>query len=161
MAFLKWPVKYPPGNGYISHHGKFGKSSTQKCLRMGYVSSQQGIFEKTLLNSEMTCERSLKRHMNSGMIWNIYLQKTHMNSAMTCEISRKKNEHELWKEVRCVHHVSVPRGDDTHVQRNNDSPQINFQPSIFPPFVSSPFFSFVLFSETEGHKKIMDHFTNL
>ena len=75
-----------------------------------------------------------------------------MNSAMTCEISSKKNKHELWKELRCVHHVSVPRGDDTHVQQNNNSPQINFQPSIFPPFVSSPFFLSFCFQKLKATK---------
>jgi len=34
---------YPPGNGYISHLGKFGKSSTQNAIFGGYVSSLEGI----------------------------------------------------------------------------------------------------------------------
>ena len=36
--------EYPPGDGYISHLGKFGKSSTQNVIFWEYVSFLEEIF---------------------------------------------------------------------------------------------------------------------
>ena len=52
------PNTYPPGNGYISHLGKLGKSSTQNAIFGGYVSSLEGRFLK-MSYFQRGCSRSL------------------------------------------------------------------------------------------------------
>ena len=50
-AYFRWA---PPGNGYISHLGKFGKSSTQNAIFGGYVSFQEGIPVRFCQKSQAT-----------------------------------------------------------------------------------------------------------
>ena len=130
-----------------------GKSSTQKCLRMGYVSSQQGIFEKTWLILKWPVKYLWKTYKVWNDRWNIfektyrfwndlkYLENTYEFCNDLWNILEKTNMNSE-KTLRCVHHVSVPRGDDTHVQQNNDSPQINFHLQ-FSPFRELTLFFFL------------------
>ncbi len=46
----KFEKPYPPGNDHISHLGKLGKSSTQKCQNgTGYFSSKRRVLEDEIV----------------------------------------------------------------------------------------------------------------